>query len=353
MGVHSRFSWHGLNICSDIKGYFVKIIADKLKQGDEIRVIAPSMSMQIISKENIALAVKVFESLGLQVTFGKHVKEIDLLQSSSVEGRIQDLNEAFSDKNVKGILTVIGGFNANQLLKYIDYDLIKRNPKIFCGFSDITALQNAIFHKTGLITYSGPHFSTFAMKQGFEYILDYFKRIFFENNKITVTQSQQWADDAWFLNQENRTFYDNEGYWILHEGEARGTIIGGSLSPFQLLHGTNYMPSLEKTILFLEADSIADGLDVVEFDRDLQSVLHQPHFDQVQALVIGRFEKKFKMDQQKLKFIIDSRRELKNIPIVANADFGHTNPIFTFPIGGIGELKAYQGKVEIAYKEIE
>ncbi|MBI2792265.1 MAG: LD-carboxypeptidase [Gammaproteobacteria bacterium] len=330
----------------------MKLIAEKIKIGDEIRVIAPSSSLQIIDNENIRRAVNTIETLGLKVTFGKHVNEFDMMSSSSIESRIEDLHEAFSDRNVKAILSVIGGFNANQLLKYIDYDLIKKNPKIFCGYSDITALQNAIYHQSGLVTYSGPHFSTFAMKQGFEYTLEYFKSLFFEKNTIDIKPSQQWSDDAWFLDQENRNFNENDGYWIIQEGKAKGTIIGGSLSTFQLLHGTSFMPSLENTVLFIEADSISDGnVDIYEFDRDLQSLMQQPNFDKVKGILIGRFENKFKINVEKLKYIIRTKKELKNLPIIANADFGHTNPIFTYPVGGICEISAHQQQVHIKLSE--
>ncbi len=330
----------------------MNLVASKLKKGDEVRVIAPSSSLQIISKPNITAAIQAIEALELKVSFGKHVYEMDVMSSSSITARIEDLHTAFEDMNVKAILTSIGGFNSNQLLSYIDYDLIKKNPKIFCGYSDITALQNAIYHKTGLVTYSGPHFSTFAMKKGFEYSLRYLKEIYFENQSINVEASKEWSDDAWFLDQENRKFHKNEGYWIIHEGKAKGTIIGGSLSTFQLLHGSSYMPFLEGAILFIEADSITEGnFDSVEFDRDLQSLIHQPHFDKVQGIIIGRFEKKYDIDLEKLTFIINTKKELKNIPIIANADFGHTNPMFTFPIGGKCEMSAANRNVNISISE--
>ena len=318
----------------------MKIFADKLIPGDEVRVIAPSGSLKIISQDNIDYAIHAIESLDLKITFGKHVNEEDIFHSSSIQSRLDDLHDAFKDANVKAILAVIGGFNANQLLNYIDYDLIKKNPKIFCGFSDITALQNAIYHKAGLVTYSGPQFSSFAMKKGFEYTLNSFKQIFFEKSPIHLTASSAWSDDAWFLNQEKRIFYPNEGCWVIHPGQAKGTLIGGNISTFQLLHGTSFMPSLENTILFLEADNITEEHGVVEFDRYLQSIIHQPNFDKVKAIVIGRFEKNFGMDLEKLKYIIDTKLELKAIPIIANADFGHTMPIFTFPIGGVCEINA-------------
>lgn len=324
------------------------ITPEKLKIGDEVRVIAPSLSLGIISREDIDQAVKTIESLGLKISFGKNVNEIDVLSSSSIQSRINDFHSAFAENQVKAILTVIGGFNSNQLLPYIDYCLIKNNPKIFCGYSDITALQNAIYSKTGMVSYSGPHFSTFAMKQGLEYTLEHFKKIFFTETNINVIPSKKWSDDAWFLDQNNRNFHENEGYWILNQGKARGTIIGGNLSTLQLLHGTAYMPSLEGAILFLEADALSEGKhDIQEFDRQLQSLIHQADFTKVQGLVIGRFENKFNMTKEKLEFIIHSKKELTHFPIIANIDFGHTSPIFTFPIGGVCELEALKSNIQL------
>lgn len=132
-----------------------------MKFGDEIRVISPARSMKIITQELREIAKIRFEEMGLKVTFAKHVEECDEFSSSSIESRVEDIHEAFLDKNVKAVITTIGGYNSNQLLKYIDYEIIKNNPKIFCGFSDITALCCAIYKKTGLITYYGPHFSSF------------------------------------------------------------------------------------------------------------------------------------------------------------------------------------------------
>lgn len=324
------------------------ILPSKLKSGDEVRVIAPSRSMGIISASNKAFAIKALENLGLKVTFGKHVDECDLMLSSSVQSRITDLHQAFTDPNVKAILTVIGGYNSNQLLDLIDYDLIRRNPKIFCGFSDITALGNAIYHKAGLVTYSGVHFSSFGMEKGFEYSLEHFKRIFFGSDEIPLTPSKEWSDDAWYLEQDKRTFHHNSGYEVINPGQAKGTIIGGNLGTLHLLQGTPYMPSLEAAILFLEAVFGSSGTDVYRFDRILQSLLSTLDFKKVQAIVIGRFENSFGMTKEKLHHILSTKSVLKNIPIIANADFGHTTPIFTFPIGGTCRLKAdVSGKVDL------
>ena len=167
-----------------------KIFPIKLKAGDKVRVIAPSQSLSIISQESGEIADKKFKELGLNLSFGKHVEETDEFASSSIESRVEDLHEAFRDENIKAVLTVIGGFNSNQLLRYIDWDLIKSNPKILCGFSDITALNNAFFTKTGLITYSGPHYSSFGQKLYFDYTMDYFKKCLFSEEMFELKPSK-------------------------------------------------------------------------------------------------------------------------------------------------------------------
>ena len=142
----------------------------KLKKGSKIRVISPSRSLSIISMENRDDAIKRLGEIGLSISFSENAEEFDEFNSSSIKSRVNDIHEAFSDSAVDGILTSIGGFNSNQLLRYLDYDLIQSNPKVLCGYSDITALSNAIYTKTGLVTYSGPHFSTFGMLKGLDYI---------------------------------------------------------------------------------------------------------------------------------------------------------------------------------------
>ncbi len=316
----------------------------RLQPGDEIRVIAPSNSLAIVSEENREIATHALADLGLKLSFGKNVMECDAFLSSSIEARIQDLHDAFLDPSVKGILTVLGGHNSNQLLSHIDYDLVRKHPKIFCGFSDITALQNAFLAQSNLVTYSGPHYSSFAMKQGLEYTLESFKNALFRDALTTLSHSKKWSSDSeWYLDQETRSFEDNLGPKILNPGEAEGTIVGGNLGTFLLLKGTPYMPSLENTILFIEETEAND----VIFDRNLQSIVDLPEFSGVQALLIGRFEKTAEITENKLKAIIQQKRALAHIPIVYDLDFGHTTPFFTFPIGGNAKLKIYDDKVII------
>lgn len=322
------------------------IIPPKLKKGDGVRVIAPACSLATpwITDEAKNIAIQRFKELGLALSFSKHVNEIDDFDSSSIESRISDLHEAFADTSIQLVLPVTGGFNCNQLLSYIDYDLIKTNPKIFCGYSDITALSNAIYAKTGLITYLGSSFFSFGEKKGFDYELEYFKKCLFSDKSFEVKASPKWSDDRWAYDQENRNFRNNEGFWIIHEGEAEGKIIGGNQCTLNLLQGTEYMPDIKDSILFLEDD---DEAHIATIDRDLQSIIHLPDFKKVRAIVFGRFQVATKMTRKLLTQIVETKKELASLPVIANVDFGHTSPMITFPIGGTAKLVAQDNKVKL------
>lgn len=328
-----------------------KIFPEKLKTGDKVRVIACSRSLGIISQEAREIANKRFLELGLELSFGKHVEEMDAFKSSSIESRIKDIHEAFADKSIKAIITVIGGFNSNQLLSFLDWGLIKKNPKILCGYSDITILNNAIFTKTGLVSYSGPHYSSFGMKKHFDYTLEYFKKCLFSDEPYEILPSENWTDDPWYKDQDNRELIPNNGWLCVNKGLASGTILGANLCTFNLLQGTQYFPSLENSILFLEDDDLGGDLTAVEFDRNLQSLIHQKGFNKVRAIVIGRFQKSSKMTDDIIQEIIKSKKELKDLPVIANVDFGHTDPRATFPIGGEAEILSDEKDSKIAIIE--
>jgi muramoyltetrapeptide carboxypeptidase len=324
------------------------MLAKRLQPGDEIRVIAPSSSMALLKENQVEIAVERLETLGFKVSFGKHVLHHDEFFSSPIEERIADLHDAFLDPNVKGILSVIGGYHSNQLLKYIDFELIKNNPKVFCGYSDITALSLSIFQKTGLITYSGPHFSSFGMKHGFEYTLDSFISALTNDAPYEINPSQQWSDDTWFLDQEDRQFHEQDEYLVLQEGEAEGQLLGGNLCTMNLLQGTEFMPSLNGSILFIE-DDYATYANV--FDRQLQSILHLPGSEKINGLLIGRFQKQSNMTVEALQKIISTKQELKGIPVIANVNFGHTQPIATIPVGAKATISAKSNKTEIQIEQ--
>ncbi|SEM81383.1 Muramoyltetrapeptide carboxypeptidase LdcA (peptidoglycan recycling) [Mesobacillus persicus] len=326
------------------------MLAQRLTPGDEIRVIAPSTSMAVVKGKQIDLAVNRLNDLGFKVTFGKYSENHDEFFSTTVKERIADLHDAFSDRQVKAVLTGVGGYNANQLLRHIDYDLIKDNPKIFCGYNDITSLQLAIYRKTGLVTYYGPHFSSFGVKHGFEYTLKSFLEAVTNDAPFEIEPSEVWSDDPWFLEQEQRNFVQNTGYTILQGGNASGKLIGGNLSTINLLQGTEYMPSLHNSILFIEDDEETHAR---IFDRQLQSLLHQPDAAGIKAILIGRFQKDSQITETALRQIIASKSELRGIPVIANVNIGHVQPFATLPIGSTATVTVVSNNVEISVDQME
>lgn len=313
-----------------------RVIPEKLNLGDTVRIIAPARTIGILSEDTKNSADFHFAEMGLKITFGKHVDETDDFASSSIKSRVEDLHHAFSDPKVKAVITVIGGFNSNQLLRYLDWELISANPKIFCGFSDITALNNAIYAKTGLVSYSGPHYSTFGQHDYLEYTTDYFKKCLFFTKPFAVKPSSYWLDDKWW-EEKKRVAKKNGGWLVINEGFATGVILGGNLCTFNLLQGTEFFPDIKDAVLFLEDDYESAAH---HFDRDLQSLIHLPGFEKVRGIVIGRFQKASEISGKLLTEIIKTKRELNKLPVVANVDFGHTEPKITFPVGGLVEISA-------------
>ncbi len=319
------------------------IFSEKIQPGDELRIIAPSSSAASMKASVKRIADKrTKELLGLKVTYSKNAFEKDLFGNSSIDSRVKDLHDAFRDKKVKGIACVRGGYNANTLLPYLDWELIRKNPKPIWGFSDITVLSNAIYAKTGLVTYIGPNYSSFGMdenKDNIEYMFDFFKKCLMSEEFFNVTPSK-------YIGERRHPFRKNKGYSIIQNGTAEGVLIGGHLSTINLLQGTEYMPNLQDVVLFIEDDDFGGDQTIFEFERNLESLLQLPSVS-IKGIILGRFQKDSKVTIKQIEHLFESKKLSKNIPIVADANFGHTQPIFTFPVGGVVRIKAKSGKVNI------
>jgi muramoyltetrapeptide carboxypeptidase len=308
------------------------MIPKKLTYNDEVRVISPSKSLSIhwITTELVDEAKHKISNLGLKTTFGENCRIINEFESSSIMERITDLHNAFKDTSVKIIMTSIGGFNSNELLPYIDFDLIKQNPKILCGYSDISVLCNAIYAKAGLVTYYGPHFSDFGEIKNFTYTEEFFKKCLFSNEEFKIESSEKYSEDKWAKNQNNRVLIENKGHIVIQPGEAEGFLIGGCLGSFRLLQGTEYFPNLKGKILLLEDTG---NVDFDSFIRYTVSLSQMNGFDSIKGVLIGRFHSKSKVNIDLLKNKLNEILP-KKIPVIANLDFGHTSPKLTLPIGG-------------------
>ncbi|NQN68590.1 LD-carboxypeptidase [Streptococcus suis] len=306
----------------------------RLKKGDHIRVVSPSSSIERIGGFEANLAAKEkLEELGFKLTFSEHYFENDLFYSAPIASRVADLEAAFADESVDAILTTIGGFNSNELLPYLDFDLIARHPKMFCGYSDTTALLNAIYAKTGMPTYMGPAYSSFKMVQAQQYQTEAWLKAVTQDS-YELIPSPEWSSDAWYLPDAPRTFYPTE-WKIYNPGKASGIAIGGNISTLNLLTGTEFAPRPDNYILFLEE---AEDDDYLIIARHLTALLQA--YPNPQAVLIGRFPKETKMTEEILLAILDKHPILKKVPVLYDLDFAHTQPLFTITIGGQLELDA-------------
>lgn len=331
-------------------------IPPKLRPGDEIRVLALSRSlggiMQLsgVTEHDIQFATGRLEALGLKVSFGRWARECNAHLTASPQHRLEDLHEAVADPSVKAILAVVGGIGATQILDGINYRAIKAHPKILCGYSDIGHVCNAVLARAGVATYYGPQFTSFMMQRGAEYVIEQFRKCLFGDLPFELQPAKQWSEDAWIKDQQNRTFHDNEGFWVIQDGEAEGTIIGGNYFSLNMLQGSIYFPSLRGAILFLEQPANGKAT-LMELDAGLRALSFQPGFAEVRGVAIGRYATSSGVTREKLSVLISEIAALRHMPVIANCDFGHTMPIVTLPIGGRCMMRACDGKASIMITE--
>ena len=327
------------------------MIPDKLKSGDEVRVVALARSASDIDERVLERAKVALESLGLKVTFSKNAFSRNQRGCPTDDEKVEDLQEAFMDENVKCILAAIGGFNSNQLLGKIDWQIIKDNPKIFGGFSDITVLNHAILAKTGLVTYAMPNFYCFGLPPENSYSLEYFQRCLFADQpaELVVQQSETFYDFPWNYDEVSpRQALENDGPRVVQSGSAEGVMIGGNLCSLNLLNGTEYFPKVEGDVILCIEDDSYDSI-TETFERHVQALMQQPFFRQVKAILVGRFQGESRATDDMISDIILSKNIDSKIPVIVNLDFGHTDPKFTYPVGGKCEVVA-EGDTKIVIR---
>lgn len=291
---------------------------NKLKKGDTISIIAPAGN---VDKDKILNSVKYFESLGYKTKLGNNICKSDRYLAGSDKDRLEDLHEAFADKDVKAIFCARGGYGSIRLINKIDYDLIKNNPKIFCGYSDITALSLMFFKKTGLITFSAP------MPKG-----DFQPE---ELNKYTV-------ENFWKTITNSRLTITPEKLVTHKNGNAKGIIWGGNLATICSLCGLDFIPD-DKFIFF--AEDLNEP--VYKIDRSFRQLLNMNKFRQnVCAVVLGDF---LGIDEYKdqLDILFNEISEELNIPVFGGYKITHSAEKLTIPTGGF--CKLHDGTLEIDY----
>ncbi len=308
---------------------------NRLKKGSTIGIITPASSAKFVNKNVWDIGVKKLETKGFRLVFGKYINKLYGHTAGTIKERIEDLMSMFKNPEVDAIMTVYGGDNSHQLLPYLDYEVIKNNPKIFIGFSDITALNNALYTKTGLINFSGPAFITFCQPELPEYSEKYFDEFLIAGKEnVIIKASEKWAEDQWWEKESllgPREWKENPGWKVLREGVAEGIAIGGNIGTLLLLVGTEYWPDMEGKILFVEEYELESTQTI---DRLLTHLRHIGVYDKINGLVIGRFSSKVGFNKKdSLRMIVDEAVKGYDFPIISEVDFAHTDPLITIPIG--------------------
>lgn len=263
--------------------------------------------------------------------------------SGTPEERVAGLHAAFSDPDVKGIISFIGGNNSNQLVDLLDYDLIRKNPKVFVGYSDMSVLHYA-FQKAGLVSFYGPAALTqFAeFPRMLDYTRDYFARATMSSDPIgRVSPSEKWTDEVldWMEKKDMerpRELRANEGWTWLRKGKASGPILGGCITSIAHLRGTQYWPDHVGAILLLETpegEDISQGESLASIDAALQDFRLMGLYDQIKGLIVGRPFGYSEEAREQYKQVILDRTEGHSFPVLYNVNVGHADPVMTVPLG--------------------
>jgi muramoyltetrapeptide carboxypeptidase len=331
----------------------MKLIKPKLlKKGDTIGIISPSAGLAPFAMHRIDNAIAYLKKSGFGVLVGKYALENDGYVSASIEKRLHDLHSMFSNPKVKGIICSIGGNNSNQLLPFINYKLIQKNPKIFIGYSDISVLHFALQSQSHLATYYGPALMTEfgEYPKPLEYTMRAFNQMVMKINNpaINIIQSKFWTDEApdWFEKKDllgPRKLTKNTGYEWIKEGQAFGFAWGGTIPSINYLLGTKYWVEPKNSIFFLdipEGEDIYKGLGLSEVDAYLTNLANAGVFKEIAGLIVGRPYRYSKNDYRILKKIILRITNQYKFPILYNANIGHANPIITLRYGQKIELNS-------------
>jgi muramoyltetrapeptide carboxypeptidase len=300
----------------------------RLKQGDVIGIISPASSPDDLTKINHG--VEYLEKIGYRVEIGKNVGSQEGYLAGSDLQRLSDLHEMFHNKNVKAIFSIRGGYGSGRLLDKIDYKLIRNNPKIFVGYSDITALQMAFFAKTGLVTFGGPMVAVDFHDEISPFTEEVFWRTITSNKKIGRIQNPR-----------------KEKFYLLNKGRGQGRLLGGNLSILTSLMGTEYLPKLKDSILLLEDVNEAP----YRIDRMFNQLRLAKILKQVSGIILGHFVDCYETDPAKRSFtlneVIIEYFQNSQLPVLYNVKHGHIKENITIPYGVKCVLNATRGFIEI------
>jgi muramoyltetrapeptide carboxypeptidase LdcA involved in peptidoglycan recycling len=334
-----------------------------LRKGDTIAFISPSGRLNDAVTDRVSRAKTCLERLGcsLEIIFSSPLPKPF---KDAVQQRCEELHTAFRTPSIKAIICTIGGLSSNERLRHLDYDLIRANPKIFVGYSDITLLHYALFTQANLRTFYGPaaitQFGEFPQPLAFS--LDHFMHVLTEPRIVgLVPRSTEWTQE--FLEWASpasgtraRLLTPNPGWKWLRPGRAEGRIFGGCLPSILQLRGTKFEPSYEGRILILETpdwDAPSRGTPLAFVRSYIADLVNAGIMGAIAGLVVGRpYMYDEDMSREFEQMVLDQCHET-TYPILANMDIGHTDPILTMPLNALARLDSGADVFEILEAAVE
>ena len=306
-----------------------KILPAKLNIGDTIGVVAPSNPIIGDNIEELNRAKEIAEKSGFKVKYSKNLFSNTNGYCSTAKEKAEDINEMFADKNIKMIWCAKGGNNSNSTFEYLDYELIRQNPKIICGYSDITSLTNIITENTGLVTFCGTNFKTIATDEtDFSY-------------KQALSR---------FIDGSLKFEPENEKYITIQEGKVKGELVGGNLSLTKELVCGKYSIDFTDKILFLE--ELGYESDPAVVSNSLYYMKQNGVFDKIKGLWIGNYEHQSGITLEKI--ILDVLENKYKFPIIKSNNFGHIENKIVIPIGTKAEINTNENiKIKLIEKCIK
>lgn len=298
------------------------MLGKSLKRGDTIGIIAPA---SCTSYEKVLDAKKNIEGMGYKVVLGECTNKQWYSYAGTDEERAREINSFFANKDIDAIICMRGGYGCNRLIEYVDFEVIRNNPKIFVGYSDITTLHMAINEKTGLVTYHGPMaVSNFSG----------------EYNQDTYRDFIEVVSDV-SKPREIKNFSKELG--VLSKGKAKGKLVGGNLATLIATLGTEYDLDYEGKILFLEEI----GEKTYKVDRFLNQLKKHEVFEKISGVILGDF-KNCPPDSEKDMSLMEVFEDyFKNLgkPVIYNLESGHSEPMLTLPFGAECEIDTESKKI--------
>ena len=279
-----------------------------IKPGDTIGVIASSDLIRKKDLDDINKSKKLFEDLGYKVKYGKYASTNTLGYGATAKQRAEDINNMFADEEVKAIIVARGGEDSNSTFDYINYEIIKSNPKIICGFSDSTSLTNAIYAKTGLVTFNGPTFKSLTSWETDYAFKELIKRFQDKSLELGVEEDQ---------------------YETLKEGIVEGELVGGNLSLTTRLVTGKYSLDFTDKILFIEELGYESSPNLV--NNNLYYMKQNGIFDKIKGIWVGNYEHESGLKLEKI--LLDVLEGKYNFPIIKSNNFGHCDRKTVIPIG--------------------